>query len=334
MRRLQKQLNGIKITFLRKMAKDIFSGSRVLVTGGCGFIGSHLARAAFSHGAEVLVCTDPEGSCDRLSSDLQITKKLVSVTDYEKLREVIREYRPQYVFHAAGTILRPTFYDDATRTLFNVHVNGSLNLVAALSGSLELKRVVALGSLDEYSGKTFPLVETDQGIPSSVYGLSKLLSTKSFEYAAQKEKLPAVVLRPAAVYGPGQGLGMFIPSLISSCLKRKEFPMTSGIQKRAFIFIDDLVDAFFHAATENAAVGEIFNLSGKESIQVKTIAEIVSSTCGASELIEYGKIADRANDSLEFSVSIEKAEKILKWKPHTDIKEGLVKTIEWYQNSL
>ena len=144
------------------------------------------------------------------------------------------------------------------------------------------------------------------------------------------EKFPSVVIRPSVVYGEGQGMDMFLPSLASSIINRSNFNMTKGNQYRDFIYINDLIDAillvleYFEAIT-----GEVINISYGESYRLASVAKKFANmiTPNGDSFLNIGVNSYRKSEVMDYHVSNIKAKKILHWYPKINLESGMKKVL-------
>jgi len=311
------------------MAKNL-EGLRIFITGGSGFIGSHLVARCLLEGARVAILHPKTHALWRLED---VKEKILvfegSLTDQEKLRQIVHEFRPQVVLHLAALLSRERSLE-ASDELFNVHVNGTKLLVESLMENSQLTRFVHMGTAEEYGRGEAPFRETQRELPVSPYSLTKLIATKIVEYAAREHGFPAVIVRPSVVYGPAQDFQMFVPSLIRSCLEKKDFDMTSGEQTRDFVFVEDLIEGMLIAAQAPLDKGEIINLGSGKEIPMKEVAVAVNEMMGSPMRLRFGAIPLRDNEIMRYRLDVARAKARLAWEPKVDLKQGLTKTIDWY----
>lgn len=311
------------------MAKNL-EGLRVFITGGSGFIGSHLVKRCLSEGAQVAVLNPKADSLWRLEEvKEQIAIFEGSITEGEKLQQIIHKFRPQLVFHLAALLSRERSLN-ALDELFDVHVNGTKLLLQSLLGNSQLTRFIHVGTAEEYGRGEAPFRETQRELPVSPYSLTKLMATKMVEYAGREHGFLAVIVRPSLVYGPAQDFQMFVPSLIRSCLEKKDFDMTLGEQTRDFIFVEDLVEGILISAQGSVNKGEIINLGSGKEIPMREVAAAINEMMGSPIALRFGAIPLRDGEIMRYQLDITKAKAKLAWEPKVDLKEGLQKTIDWY----
>ncbi len=308
-------------------------GTRMLVTGAAGFIGSHLSRELVKKSAEVHLIDRPGISTTRIRDILdKVSVHYVDVTDYGSLRNSIREIKPQKIFHLAACV-------DATRDwniidkMINVTIKGTLNLLRSLEG-VSYDCFVNTGTSEEYGDNPAPFRESQVPNPVSPYSASKVSTTMFCQMLHKTMNLPIVTVRPFLTYGPGQESQMLIPSLIKSLLKGKSFKMTRGEQTREFIYVDDIIEGFILAGTTPEAIGEVMNLGSGVEYRIKDVAKMIASLIGSPVKLEIGALPYRPGETMHFYCSNEKAKKILGWRPNVPLEAGLKRTIDWYKSQL
>ena len=208
----------------------------ILITGGTGFIGYHLAKALKKKFK--IISLSSKRPTDRrkiknviyLKCDLFKKKLLFKSLDNIKV---------DYVINLAGYI----DHSNKKQTL-NSHYYGCKNLVDYFRLKKNLELFLQIGSSLEYGKKNSPHHEKLKGNPNAVYGQSKLKSTNYIFKTAKKYKFKFIVLRLYQIYGPNQEINRLIPIVISSCLKNKKFKCSNGVQVRDFLYVDDLINLF------------------------------------------------------------------------------------------
>ena len=134
------------------------------------------------------------------------------------------------------------------------------------------------------------------------------------------------------VYGPGQKIKRFVPQVISSCLKDKPFPVTSGNQFKDFTYIDDFVDALFSALEFEGRKGVVLNIASGVPTRIDYVVnKIVDLVGGGSP--KYGELCHRKGENLTLFANTERASKLLKWSPKVSLEEGLKRTIDYYKKT-
>lgn len=300
--------------------------TKILITGAAGFIGQHLLKKLYNENCEIHCIV--RGDASEL-----IDNKIDSIYYYEvdlKLKEplnkIVKNISPDIVIHLAG-IKNRTNEIREINNIFDNNILGTLNLIESLLGITNLRRIILLGSIEEYGSIESPFKENNFENPISIYGVSKLSISKLAGIFVNEYKLPITILRPSIVYGPKQGIEMFIPSIIDSLSKKQSFSMTKGKQYRDFIFIDDLIQAIKKTILSDEVTGLVINIASGISYQLCDIANKIAIMLNAEDYLHIGTLEYRKQEIMNYSVDINLALAKLNWKPITSIDEGLKITI-------
>lgn len=300
----------------------------VLITGANGFVGSHLSNTLLAMGAKVSEFVHSS------SSQTSENQYVINLTQREKVAIAFSSLQPNYVIHLAAQKNRT---GDAAHFLkiYDANVSMSVNVIDACKGLKNLNKFIFLGSCDEYGLVPTPFKETQKETPFNAYGLSKLAITQLLMGLFNSYEFPAVVLRPAVVYGPAQGKEMFISALIQSLVANKDFAMTYGDQRRDFLYISDLINAIVKVMlADNLVNGRVLNIAAGVSYQLKAVASQVATLIEANAInrIKFGAINYRMNEGMDYSVDIALAKKLIGWHPQVSIEEGINLTINHFKN--
>ncbi len=317
---------------------------QILVTGGAGFIGGHLAEAFLSDGHDVTVldAMDPFYDLGIKEHTLDVHRERAAaagveyrfvdgdVRDAELVEELVAE--SDYVYHqAAKAGVRPSV--EAPREYNAVNVDGTLNVLDAARNAA-VERVVVASSSSVYGGREayLPFSESDPTMPVSPYGASKLAAERyTCAYNAVYD-LPAVALRYFTVYGPRMRPNMAISNFVSRCLNG-EPPVVygDGTQTRDFTYIGDVIEANRTLLTSDAADGEAVNIGSTDTIEIKRLAEEIRDQLAPELDIEHAERFDADADHTH--ADTRKAERLIEYAPEHTIREGVEKFIEWYRDN-
>jgi nucleoside-diphosphate-sugar epimerase len=190
---------------------------------------------------------------------------------------------------------------------------------------------VQVGSSMEYGLSKSPQKEDFKCKPKSIYGKAKFLATKYLLNLYKKKKFPVTIVRLYQVYGPYQDLNRFMPVVINSCKKNKDFPCSHGRQYRDFLYIDDLIDAIFLILRNPKATGEIFNIGSGKPLKIRNIIKKILSYYRSGKP-QFGEIKLRKEEQMKIYPDIFKARRTLNWKPKINFLDGLKKTIKYYND--
>jgi nucleoside-diphosphate-sugar epimerase len=308
--------------------------SHYLVTGGAGFIGSHLAEELVRRGEKVRIVdsliTGKRQNIAHLPgvefiegdlADLPVAQQAVSGVDY--------------VLHQAAIPSVPRSVQDPI-TSNRANIDASLNVLVAARDA-GVKRVVYAGSSSAYGDTpTLPKVETMATAPLSPYALQKLVAEQYCQMFTTLYGLETVTIRYFNVFGPRQDpsspysgvISLFISAL---CERRQPKIFGDGEQTRDFTYVANVVDGVLRACTAPAASGEVINVATGGRISLNQLFRTVRDLVGAS--VEPMYDAPRAGDVKDSQADISKAQRLLGYAPIVSFEEGLRNTVSWYRAS-
>jgi len=295
--------------------------NNILIVGGTGFIGYHLAKKSLKKGWQV---TSISSRLPRKKRYLPKVKYILcDITKKKSLKKNIRKSF-NYVVNLGG------YVDHSNRKkTFASHYLGCKNL-AEVFFKKEPIGFVQMGSSAEYGNVKSPQKESAKCNPKSVYGKAKLLSSMYLIDLFKKKKFPSTILRLYNTYGPRQDLNRFIPIVISGCIKNKKFPCSKGNQLRDFLHIDDVVDAILKSLTNKNARGQIINIGSGEPRIIKKIIEYIKKISKGGYPL-FGKVKLRRDEILTVYPDINKARNKIGWRPKISFKKGLKVTIDSFK---
>ena len=307
-------------------------GTRALVTGATGFIGSHLVRRLVRDGVEVHALTSTVSTLFPVRlADLRGAFELHegNLCDRGAMEAVVGAARPTHVFHlGAYTHVGKSWQrvDECVQT----NVQGTVGLLEALEGS-GYTRFVNMGTSEIYGGVPVPFREDGPVNPISPYAASKYAAERFCRVFCEGRGWPVVMLRPFNAFGPAQTIDRVIPEIIIRGLRSEPLRMTQGRQTREFNYVEDLVDGLVRAAAVPGLEGQLLNLGCGEDVSIRDLAELVLDLLGNPVRPEFGAIPERPTEIWEMRCDSSRARDLLGWKPSHTLAEGLVATIEWYR---
>ncbi|MGC8785691.1 MAG: SDR family oxidoreductase [Armatimonadota bacterium] len=305
---------------------------KVLVTGGAGFIGSHITERLVQLGHEVLVLDDLSTGREENLAHLRdsITFVKGSITDRALLSRAME--RVQVVFHQAALGSVPRSVEDPVTT-HEVNITGTFNVLLAARDA-GVRRVVYAASSSAYGDTpTLPKVETMLPNPLSPYAVSKLVGEYYCQVFTRVYGLETVSLRYFNVFGPRQNphsqYAAVIPKFITAALKGE--PLTvfgDGEQSRDFTYVDNVVQANLLAMESPHAVGKVYNVACGGRYTLNELIRRLEAIFGRKLEVQY--LPARAGDVKHSEASIAEAQRDLGYKVLVPFEEGLKKTVDWY----
>jgi UDP-glucose 4-epimerase len=311
------------------------AGTKVLVSGATGFIGSHLVRRLVADGVEVHALTSAVSSiCPVRLADLRdrIWLHEANITDRGALDALVKRVEPSHVFHlAAYTHVGKSW--QRTDECIQVNVQGTVNLLRALEGTPYV-RFVNMGTSEIYGDVPPPFKEDDPVRPVSPYAASKFSAECFCRLFHQGLGWPLVMVRPFNAYGPAQSADRVIPEIILRALRGEELKMTRGRQTREFNYVEDVVDGLVRAGTVAGLEGTLVNIGCGKDESIRSVAQTVLDLLGNPVEAQFGALPERPTEIWTMRCDNSRARELLDWKPQHDLVDGLEKTIAWYRREL
>jgi nucleoside-diphosphate-sugar epimerase len=310
-----------------------FAGARVLVTGGGGFIGSHLAERLLKEGCEVRVldnfATGRRENLLGLLAEIELIEG--DIQSYERVHNALRGC--QLVFHQAALPSVPrSIQDPLTSNASNVI--GTLNVLLAARDE-EVRRVVFASSSSVYGAdRELPKREEMVTRPIAPYGVAKLAAEGYCRAFYEVYGLESVALRYFNVFGPRQDhlshYAAVIPRFITACLDGKP-PVIfgDGEQSRDFTYVDNAVEASLLAAEAGGVAGETFNVACGERMTLNALVGVLRDLTGKP--IEPICVEPRPGETRHSMADTSKARAALGYEPVVDVRTGLARTLDFHQ---
>ena len=312
--------------------------SKIVITGGAGFIGSHIAERLAKDGHEIVIVDnlDPYYSIDLKKRNLDIVLESgdatfinADVTDLYKIKRII-DSTVDYVYHEAAQAGVRISVEDPFKPN-NVNVLGTLNVLKA-SLDANIKKVINASSSSVYGKVRYlPFDEQHPTEPVSPYGVSKLAAEHYCRVFYEVYGLPTTSLRYFTVYGPRMRPDLAISIFTKKMLANE--PITvfgDGEQTRDFTYIEDIVEANKRLLNNKVTNGKVLNIGGGNRISVNDLIENLRSiTDSTSEVINAGKQKGDTEDTL---ANIDLGNKLIGYKPLFNINKGLNKFVDWFKN--
>lgn len=315
-----------------------FQGMRVLVTGGAGFIGSHVTEHLVSSGADVLVLDDmSKGSVENLSSIRdRIRLHEGSVIDRGLVSNLLKEHEPEIVFHLAARNLVLSIENPQLDV--EVSIIGLLNLIEEIRKSEHTKVFVHSSSGSVYGEPLeFPQTETHIRSPTSPYGIAKMAAEEYLRVWNDLYNLQYISLRYYNVYGPRQSSeedtgGGVIPIFANRLLSGLPLIIDgSGKQERCFTYVTDVVRSNLLAAVNKECWCDNYNIATTERTNIITLAKLMMETAEVETPVEFGPA--RLGEVMKFYPSVELAVRKMGYSPRVTLRDGLPIYFEWLRSN-
>lgn len=319
-----------------KLHGDFFAAQRVLITGGAGFIGSHLAEALSMLGASVIVLDDLSGG-DRANLHGFKSVQFVegSILDEPLLARCIEGCR--YVFHQAalGSVPRSV---EQPRLYNEVNTTGTLNVLEA-ARLADVRRVMFAASSSAYGDNPVPWVEHMPVLPRSPYAATKVADEAILRAYSASYGLDTASLRYFNIFGPRQNANSAYAAVIAAFAKailagQQPTIFGDGSQSRDFTFVHNAVHANLLAARREEPInGEVINVGCGGQVTVNELARMMGQALGREDL-KPNYLPERAGDLKHSYADLNRATDILHYAPIVPFQNGLEATIAWYKQVL
>jgi len=317
-----------------KLAKR-FEGKHVLITGGAGFIGSHITERLMSTCKITLYDNLRRNSISTMQLPKNVRLVNGDVLDPPSLKRAVRE--ADIIFHLAA-IAGITAVTKSPITTMKINLIGTYNLFQAIEDTNpDVERVILASTSEVYGKYSFLGKEdslTSQGPvsePRWCYATSKLAAEHLAHSYFLEKKVPVTILRYFNVYGPRQTGESAVHNFIERAILGEPLIIYGdGLQVRSWCYVQDAVDATILATLESQAVGKVFNIGNpKTAITIASLAELIIQLTGSKSKIEYFA-KDFADVELRIP-DITLAQKVLGYSPKVDLQEGIQRTVKWFK---
>lgn len=308
-------------------------GKRVLVSGGSGFIASHLCRRLVDEGADLTVLVKYNsvidnvrlvGIWDRINvieSDLRNPDSLKPLSDI----------RPEIIYHMAAYNHVGDSFSQISEA-FDSNGKGTVNLLESYE---DYDRFVYASTSEVYGlQQTVPFQEDFTPAPLSPYAVGKYAGEVYSRMKWHSHNKPVVIIRPFNCYGPYQSTRAVIPELITKCIQNVDLVTTEGLQTREFNFVSNLVDGFILAGSLPNLEGQTINVGCGQEISIRDLALKIHALTDSKSELKVGKLPTRSGEITRMCADSTKAKKLMGWEPKVDLEQGLISTIEWYRRYL
>ncbi len=300
----------------------------VLVTGGAGFIGSHVAIHLANQGFNVVALDDLSGGFrENLPENIHL--EVGSILDRDLIERLFSTYSFQYVFHLAA-------YAAEGLSHFIKHFNyqnnliGTVNLINA-SVNHKVRCFVFTSSIAVYGKGQLPMTEDMQPMPEDSYGIAKFAAEMELKVSHEMFGLNYIIFRPHNVYGEHQNIGDRYRNVIGIFMNQimQGLPMTifgDGEQTRAFSYIADVAPLIAQSIQIPEAYNQIFNVGADQPYTVNELARVVAKAMGVEPNVKH---LPARNEVVHAFSSHEKIARVFHVRPHTTLEEGVQRMADW-----
>lgn len=307
-------------------------GKNILVTGGTGFVGSHMVKALLAQHARVFV---PFRSLDPHSYFVteKLSRKAVlimcDIKDKDRVFDIVSKYSIDYIFHLAAQAIVTTAYDNPVETIES-NVMGTTHILEAARRFSHVKGVIVASSDKAYGKSRKPYVETDPLKGDHPYEVSKSATDLITQAYAKTYRLPVVVTRFGNIYGEGDlNFSRIIPGIMKSIITKEKLVLRSnGTHVRDYVYVGDVVSGYlFLLGHLDSVKGDVFNLSSDDTYSVKDLIKQAQKVL--KRKVSY-IIEDSAKNEIPYQhLNFNKIKKI-GWNPSHNLYSSLRETYYWY----
>jgi UDP-glucose 4-epimerase len=302
------------------MNKDV-----ILITGATGFLGKHLLRYFQKDNFEVYGIANHDDSQNKI--------KGVNLKDLNKLKREIKRISPTIIYHL-GALVNLTRDFQIAKECFETNLIGTLNLLESLR-EIKLDKFIFSSTEEIYGKGKLPYEENQDFFPPSPYAVSKMAAEELCNIYSQDLNFSLLTLRIGTMYGFSESKPKFIQQIIIKALKNEDIPLNSGLKKRDYVYVEDVVMALVFSKSANINTrSELLNIGGGKSHSLKELVDIILELTKSKSKVITGAIDERGYEPEEWLMAINKAQKMLGWEPKFSLREGLKETIEQYKHNL
>jgi UDP-glucose 4-epimerase len=308
---------------------SLLKNKNILVTGGAGFIGSHLTKRLVDEGAKVTVIVKYNSiiDCPRL---VKIWDKINIIEADLRNTDSVGEMKKMnfdLVFHLAA-------YNHVGDSFKHVLENVNSNLISTinlLNNGPKIKKIIHMGTSEIYGiQKKLPFNVNEMPNPMSPYAVTKYASELFSLLKSKSNNLDLICVRPFNTFGPFQSEKAIIPEMIIKCLQNKEIKTTGGKQTREFNYIDNIIDGILFLNKKVKHTIEPINVGSNTPISIKNLVKKIHKYTNSNSKLRIGALKYRPNEIWQMQANT-KFISSKGWKPKINFDNGLKFTIAWYQ---
>ena len=307
---------------------SILKNKEILVTGGCGFIGSEIVKQLSLIGANVTIIDNLSSGREKYIQGLSNVKLITAdLLDRGVIKSAVKD--KEYVINNAALPFIPDSYH-LPKKFCDVNVNATISLALSVIREKKAKRFVHISSSEIYgTARYIPMDESHHTTPQSTYAVSKLAGERVVFTMHKEHNLPAVIIRPFNSFGPNITQPYIIPEIIRKMMKGDVIKLVNLNAKRDLTYVTDTARGIILSLVKEGIVGEVINIGSQRSYSIKEIVSLIAEIMGKEVSLEVDPLRFRPYDVDTLICDYGRATKLLGWEPEITVKEGLEKTIEW-----
>ena len=307
---------------------SVLKNKEILVTGGCGFIGSEIVKQLSLLGANVTIIDNLSSGKEKYIRGFSNVKLITAdLLDDHAIKSVVKD--KEYVINNAALPFIPDSYY-MPKKFFDVNVNATISLALAVIKEKKAKRFVHISSSEIYGTARYtPMDENHQTTPQSTYAVSKLAGERVVFTMHKEHNLPAVIIRPFNSFGPNITQPYIIPEIIRQMEKNDVIKLGNLNAKRDLTYVTDTARGIILSLVKEGVIGEVINIGSQRSFSIRELVSLISEIMDKKVSVEVDPSRFRPYDVDTLICNYERATKLLGWKPEITVKEGLEKTVEW-----
>lgn len=290
---------------------------KILVTGGNGYLGSHLVKALKSKGAKVFIVSKNAVETDYSHN--------VDLSNFENLNKIIVKIQPDIVYHLAANISRERDFS-IFEEMLNDNVLGTFNLIKALQNT-KYQHFIFTSTSEIYGNNESPFHENQIPNPVSPYSLTKVMAENLIKTNLTQIQKNYTILRLFNFFGENMSESFFITQLINTLRRNENFDMTLGEQSRDFLYIDDVISAMVLSAENTNAQNETLNVCRGKGDKINELAKTVAIKMGKIENLKLGVLPYRNNEIWEMIGDASKINEKLGFVPKYSLFDGISKIL-------
>lgn len=318
-------------------AMEKLNGKNILVTGGNGFIGSHLVEMLLKKGSRVVIpyrSIDPYSYFSSKKMSSFVTLAQCDLKDFERVFDIVTKYEIDYIFHLGAQAIVTAAYHNPKETIVT-NVLGTVNLLEAVRLYGKVKGIIIASSDKAYGKSSTMYVETDALRGDHPYEVSKSAEDLIAYSYFKTYGLPVVIARFGNVYGEGDmNFTRIVPGIIKSVITKDLLHLRSdGSYIRDYIYVKDVAQGYILLAEHVAAVkGEAFNFGSDDSLSVMDVIKLAEKSLRV--IIPYTIDNTAINEIPRQQLDFTKIRNSIGWKPKFKMKKVLPLIKRWYKNYL